>query len=386
MALILDDMVEVCTPPFALNPLANSFLPRKICFNPLAEPFSPKHVSTSESIMEDSEIFTGCSFTSSFLESYQQLIDIELNEQPIDIELGEEPNPLSPKVISTQLNTEVNSVLNQVEPCYIPSENVEFVLDESHLVDLDKTPILVETNTPNISMEITITRNIGEQCFQFTNCLEFGAYYFIYSLSMRIMLAIMIEPVMSKDHVKLPVDLNQEAVVESINLNSVHSIPLPIIPAPQLTEQNDQTDPMGTDHLAMPPDILLQNIRLKNKERIIIGHLNINSIPNKIGLLEDLVHNRVDILLVSETKINGGFPTDQFRIMGFETPFRLDRTVHGGGLLLYIRKDIPAQRKSLIVSGIECITVEVTISKKKWLICGIYNPQKRAYCIVFRCT
>ena len=88
------------------------------------------------------------------------------------------------------------------------------------------------------------------------------------------------------------------------------------------------------------------------------------------------MHNRVDILLVSETKINDSFPTDQFCMMGFDTPFRLDRTIHGGGLLLYIRKDIPAQPKSLIVSGIECIIVEITISKKKWLLFGIYNPLK----------
>ena len=32
------------------------------------------------------------------------------------------------------------------------------------------------------------------------------------------------------------------------------------------------------------PQNILQSLRLKNCDRIIIGHLNINSIPNKFGL------------------------------------------------------------------------------------------------------
>ena len=44
--------------------------------------------------MENGEICTDSSFTNSFLESYQELIDLVLNEHPIDIELGEEPNSL----------------------------------------------------------------------------------------------------------------------------------------------------------------------------------------------------------------------------------------------------------------------------------------------------
>ena len=80
---------------------------------------------------------------------------------------------------------------------------------------------------------------------------------------------------------------------------------------------------------------------------------------------------------MSETKINDSFPDEQFKLDGFKKPFRLDRTIEGGGLLLYIRKGITAKRLSLITSGIECVIAEVTISKKKWLILGIYNPHKK---------
>ena len=69
------------------------------------------------------------------------------------------------------------------------------------------------------------------------------------------------------------------------------------------------------------PHAFLQSLRLKNLERITIAHLNINSIRNKIGLLEDMVRCRIDILLVSETKIDGSFPLAQFRVGGYSDPY-----------------------------------------------------------------
>ena len=41
----------------------------------------------------------------------------------------------------------------------------------------------------------------------------------------------------------------------------------------------------------------------------------------------------VDILMVSETKIDDTFPESQFLIEGFSKLFRLDRTAKGGGIL-----------------------------------------------------
>ncbi len=124
----------------------------------------------------------------------------------------------------------------------------------------------------------------------------------------------------------------------------------------------------------------LQSLRLKNMDRIIFGHLNVNSIRNKIECLNDIIHDRIDILLVSETKIDNSFPKFQFRLDGYADPYRLDRNASGGGLLLYIREDITSKPLSLISSGIECIISEVTISKKKWLLIGAYNPQKAQTC------
>ena len=47
--------------------------------------------------------------------------------------------------------------------------------------------------------------------------------------------------------------------------------------------------------------------------------------------------------MVSETKIDDTFLKSQFLIEGFSKPFRLDRIAKGGGILLYIREDIPCR-------------------------------------------
>ena len=56
---------------------------------------------------------------------------------------------------------------------------------------------------------------------------------------------------------------------------------------------------------------------------------------------------------------------------------RLDRYAHGGGILLYVREDIPP--KLLLVEGnlIEGFFVEINLQNKKtWLIRRSYNPKK----------
>ena len=123
---------------------------------------------------------------------------------------------------------------------------------------------------------------------------------------------------------------------------------------------------------------ILNDIRVKNIHRVIISHLNINSIRNKFVALSDMVKNKIDIMLISETKLDTSFPNSQFHIDGFSPPYRADRTNRGGGLLLYVRNDIPSKelRTILIPTDKECIFIEINLFKKKWLICGFYNPHK----------
>ena len=47
--------------------------------------------------------------------------------------------------------------------------------------------------------------------------------------------------------------------------------------------------------------------------------------------------------MISETKVNHSFSVGQFLSDGFGTPFRLDRNRNSGGIMLFIRNDIPAK-------------------------------------------
>ena len=60
-------------------------------------------------------------------------------------------------------------------------------------------------------------------------------------------------------------------------------------------------------------------------------------------MLKELVGNKIDILLISETKLDGTFPLNQFILERFTPPYRLHRTMHGGGLMLFVREDIPSK-------------------------------------------
>ena len=65
--------------------------------------------------------------------------------------------------------------------------------------------------------------------------------------------------------------------------------------------------------------------KIESPNKLIIGHLNINSIRNKFECLFDIVGN-IDIFLISESKLNNSFPNGQFLKDGFHVPFRKDRT------------------------------------------------------------
>ena len=64
----------------------------------------------------------------------------------------------------------------------------------------------------------------------------------------------------------------------------------------------------------------LENLRWKNKNRLIIAQLNINSLRNKFGFLSSQITNYVDILLLSETKLDDLFRTGQFSLNGYSKP------------------------------------------------------------------
>ena len=84
----------------------------------------------------------------------------------------------------------------------------------------------------------------------------------------------------------------------------------------------------------------LNERRIKNVNRLVIGHLNVKSPRNKFEMLEELIKDKIDIFLISDIKVDSSFPSGQFVIKGYSTSFRLDRNQNGGGLLLHVRENI----------------------------------------------
>ena len=51
----------------------------------------------------------------------------------------------------------------------------------------------------------------------------------------------------------------------------------------------------------------LNNLRLKNHNSLIFGKLNINSVRNQFDLLSDIIKNKIDVLMISNTKLDSSF-------------------------------------------------------------------------------
>ena len=146
----------------------------------------------------------------------------------------------------------------------------------------------------------------------------------------------------------------------------------------KLLSQSIDSDEEYTDD---PADIL-NKIKVKHLTRLICGQLNINSIRNKFDLLKMQIKGNIDILVITESKLDRSFPSQLFFFEGYAMPYQIDRNASGGGVLIYIREDIPCRdlakyyfsnNKPNIFEG---IFLEINLRKTKWLLFGGYNPVK----------
>ena len=121
---------------------------------------------------------------------------------------------------------------------------------------------------------------------------------------------------------------------------------------------------------------ILRQVRIDNVNNVIIAHLNVNHIANKLDVMKTIIPGNVDIMIFSETKLDSSYPTSQLLIHGFSKPYRKDRNCNGGGILIYIREDLPSKlvNKHMFPDDIEGLFIEVNLRKSKWLILGSYHP------------
>ena len=120
---------------------------------------------------------------------------------------------------------------------------------------------------------------------------------------------------------------------------------------------------------------IIDHVRLNNVNGLIIGHLNINYLRNKFEMLREIVQDKLNVLLVSETKVDLSFPSSQFAIKGFSASFWRDRNSSGDGIKLFVREEIPSK---LLIQykpnrSVENIFIEINLWSKKWLLSCSHN-------------
>ena len=80
--------------------------------------------------------------------------------------------------------------------------------------------------------------------------------------------------------------------------------------------------------------------------------------------------------MILETKVDEHFPKGNFLIEGFSTSYKLDRDSKGGGIMLYVRTDIPSDLLAFEDKPIESLFIELNLQNTKILINCSYNPHK----------
>ena len=112
-----------------------------------------------------------------------------------------------------------------------------------------------------------------------------------------------------------------------------------------------------------------------NSTTIMTNKNRLNSVTNKFSSLQQNFLSKIDILLLSETKIDDSFPDSQFFAKGFKM-YRKNRTKTGGGILLYVNENLPD--KIIIFykfkENSEIILFLFSVSNKKWLLLGNFKP------------
>ena len=120
----------------------------------------------------------------------------------------------------------------------------------------------------------------------------------------------------------------------------------------------------------------LNKIRSRNMNNVVIGLLHVNSFRNKYDGIRSIIPGNIDVMIIVETKLEDSFPTSQFYIVGYAMPFRRDRNKFGGGILIYVREDIPCKllKSPNFPDDIEGLFIELNFRKSRLLLLGTYHP------------
>ena len=78
--------------------------------------------------------------------------------------------------------------------------------------------------------------------------------------------------------------------------------------------------------------------------------------------------------MISQSKLDDTFPLGQFYVEVFTMPYRLDRHRNEGGVIIYVREDIPSKilERHKLPQDVEGMFVKLKCRKSKWMLFGTY--------------
>ena len=118
-----------------------------------------------------------------------------------------------------------------------------------------------------------------------------------------------------------------------------------------------------------------------NTDNFNIVHFNINSITadDRLDQLSNICKIlNLDVLIITESKLDKTIPNNLIMIQGYHEPVRRDRLINGrngGGVLIYIAEHIIFQHKPELQSAyFEHIWVDIKIKNLTFAINALYRP------------
>ena len=143
-----------------------------------------------------------------------------------------------------------------------------------------------------------------------------------------------------------------------------------------VNQESDRATEFG-DHVSISAFDTIRKFKTNHPRNLIITHYNVNSIRHKFYELNQLLHREyVDVFAVAETKLDLSFNDGQFYIENYKL-YRQDRNAKGGGILVYIKNDIPhrvLKDFSGVYEGIDYLTFECITKSRKWYVSYLYRP------------
>ena len=118
-----------------------------------------------------------------------------------------------------------------------------------------------------------------------------------------------------------------------------------------------------------------QSWSILNKRGLNFAHININSLLPKIDEVRNILNsNKISVLGITESKLDDTINDSEVQVSGYDI-IRKDRNRKGGGVALFIKQGIVANKVSILNNSLEYISVRIYEKNKHNInLCIVYRP------------